>query len=424
MRGRCTWLAALFCVLLLAGTAAARVSLKFVTPAWQPEMVDEIEDVVAEWNAANPGIHIELVWVPWENINDYLLTSFQAGQAPDLFHQDAVMCYEYGLLGYAEPLNAYIDAATWDDITERSWEEVADPQGLIYGIPFLQETQVIFYNRAMFREAGLEVPEDGMLTWQQLREYAQILTRRDARGNVTTWGLMAPLEQRLWWCLVAQNGGRVLREGDDGRWFVDIDDAAKEAIRFYIDLVIVDQVMSREILSYDFMSLLAGFRDGRYAMFSFGCWVRQWLEMVGRKQLDWGMLWVKGPVRNVTEADPQAVGIYVGSKHKDEAAQFLRFFTNTENQVRLAKADWLFPTRSSALERPEFRSAEFQWDVAYQWLPYAEDVKPQMFGILAWEWQSFIPQIELVILGRQTLESALQAATVQGNQFLRRMGLQ
>lgn len=425
MRRSIRFLAATGLLIALAAVSGyAVVNLQFLTPAWQSDTVDCVEEIVAEWNAAHPNIQVEIVWVAWENIDDFLLTSFQGGRAPDVFHEDSVMCYEYGMMGYAEPLDGYLDAQTVADIPEKTWAGVRDEDGNTYGVPFLQETLVLFYNQKMFDEAGIVPPDDGLITWDELRDYSLRLTKRDASGEVTTWGLLAPLEQRLWWCLVGQNEGNVLVEHADGTWHVEIDDAAREAVGFYTDLITADHVMPKEVLSYDFMSLLQGFKTGKYAMFSFGCWVRSWINRLTRNQLDWGMLQVKGPKQTVTEADPQALGIYAGSSHKKEAAEFLAFFTNTENQVRLALADWLFPVRESALARPEFQAEENQWDVAYQWLQYAEDVKPHMFGFFAWEWQSFIPQIELVILGSQDLDTALQAATEQGNAFLRRMGLQ
>ncbi len=407
-----------------AAVSAGAVTLQFLTPAWQDDTVEAVEEIVDEWNAARPDIQVEIVWQAWENIDDYLLTSFQAGQGPDVFHEDSVMCYEYGMLGYAEPLNGYLDAATLADTPQQSWTGVSDDQGNIYGVPFLQETLVVFYNQAMFDAAGITPPADGLVTWDELRDYAQRLTKRDASGQTTTWGLLAPLEQRLWWCLVAQNGGQVLVKHDDGTWHVEIDDAARQAIEYYTNLVTVDRVMPEDVLSYDFMSLLQGFKTGKYAMFSFGCWVRSWINRLTQNELEWGMLQVKGPVRNVTEAGPQGISIYSGSRYKAQAAEFLLYFTNTENQARLALADWLFPVRQSALARPEFQTEEDQWAVAYQWLPYAEDVKPHMFGFFAWEWQSFIPQIELALLGSVSLDEALRGATTQGNDFLRRMGLQ
>lgn len=402
---------------------SSAADLQFLTPAWQGDTVKEIRAIVGEWNGAHPDIQVEILSQAWENIDDFMLTSFQGGQAPDLFHQDSVMCYEYGLMGFVEPLNDYLEDEILSDIPDKFWSGVSNGD-TIYGVPFLQETLVIYYNKTMFTDAGIQLPEDGMITWEQLREYAIQLTVRDTADTVTTWGLLSPLEQRFWWVLIEQNEGQVLRQYENGTWHVEIDDAAREAIGFYTDLIVADKVMSEEVLSYDFMSLIQGFKTGKYAMFSYGCWVRSWIARLARGALDWGMLQVKGPEEDVTEADPQSIGIYSGSPHKDEAAQFLEFFTNTENQARLAYADWLFPTRQTALDRPEFQSEEDQWNVAYQWLPYARDVKPHMFGFFAWEWQSFIPQIELVILGKQDLESALESATVQGNQFLRRMGLQ
>jgi multiple sugar transport system substrate-binding protein len=408
--------------LLVGGTAVA-VQLQFLSPAWQSATVKEVRAIVSEWNEAHPDIQVEIISQAWENIDDFMLTSFQGGQAPDLFHQDSVMCYEYGLMGFVEPLNDYLEDEILSDIPDKFWSGVSNGD-TIYGVPFLQETLVVYYNKTMFADAGIQLPEDGMITWEQLRDYALQLTVRDASGDVTTWGLLSPLEQRLWWVLIEQNEGQVLSQHDDGTWHVDINDSAREAIAFYTDLIVTDKVMSEEVLSYDFMSLLQGFKTGKYAMFSYGCWVRSWITRLAGNQLDWGMLQVKGPKQNVTEADPQSIGIYSGSSYKDEAAQFLAFFTNTENQARIAYADWLFPTRQTALARPEFQSEENQWNIAYQWLPYARDVKPHMFGFFAWEWQSFIPQIELVILGNQSLDTALVNASLQGNQFLKRMGLQ
>lgn len=410
-------------LLMLVGTAIWAADLQFVTPAWQGDTVKEIKAIVREWNDANPDIQVEILWQAWENLDDFMLTSFQAGVAPDVFHQDSVMCFEYGLMGYAEPLNAWLPDETLADTPETSWADVSH-RDTIYGVPFLQETLVIFYNKALFQAAGITVPEDGLITWDQMLEYAQRLTQRNEQGAVTTWGLLAPVEQRLWWVLVEQNEGHVLVEHEDGTWHVEIDDNAREAIGFYTDLVTEYGVMPQEVLSYDFMTLLQGFRNGTYAMFSFGCWVRNWVTMVTRGEIDWGMLQLQGPRRNVTEADPQAIGIYSGSPNKQDAVAFVEYFTSTENQIRLALADWLFPVRETALADPRFQTEENEWALAYSWLEYAEDVKPHMFSFFAWEWQSFIPQMELVILGNEDLEAALAEATVQGNQFLRRTGLQ
>ncbi|MCK5247819.1 extracellular solute-binding protein, partial [Candidatus Bipolaricaulota bacterium] len=124
--------------LLVGGTAAA-VQLQFLTPAWQSDTVKEVRAIVTEWNEAHPDIQVEIISQAWENIDDFMLTSFQGGQAPDLFHQDSVMCYEYGLLGYVEPLNDYLEDEILSDIPDKFWSGVSNGD-TIYGVPFLQET--------------------------------------------------------------------------------------------------------------------------------------------------------------------------------------------------------------------------------------------------------------------------------------------
>jgi len=119
---------------------------------------------------------------------------------------------------------------------------VKDDDGNIYGVPFLQETLVIFYNKALFAApASCRRRRDGDVDRApRLRDPADNAERSGAGHDV---GLMAPFEQRLWWCLVEQNEGNVLVRHEDRTWHVEIDDAAREAIEFYMNLATVDGVM-------------------------------------------------------------------------------------------------------------------------------------------------------------------------------------
>ncbi|MGA9042326.1 MAG: extracellular solute-binding protein, partial [Terriglobales bacterium] len=49
---------------------------------------------------------------------------------------------------------------------------------------------MINYNRSLFKEAGVEYPKDW--TWEQFREVAKKLTKRDAAGNVLQYGYEVP----------------------------------------------------------------------------------------------------------------------------------------------------------------------------------------------------------------------------------------
>jgi multiple sugar transport system substrate-binding protein len=419
-----TGIAALCLIICLSPWMAAGepVTIQYYTLAWQPGVVKAVRETVKEWNEANPDIQVEIVWGSWAAANEFLLTSFLGGNAPDIFHQDAVMCYEYGVLGFAEPLNAYLSDEALTDVPRWMWESASDYDGVMYGYPFLVETHAVFYNRSLFQEAGIEVPENSEISWEQLVDYAQRLTKRDEAGEVTTWGLMASVMEKFPWMLVTQNGGQIVHRRDDGTWYVEVDDAAREALEYYCDLVTEWKVMAPEAISSDYTYLMSGFSQERYAMIIFGCWNRRIL--VQWDNVDWGMLHLKGPVNNITSGGPQAHGMWAGSEHKEEAALFLDFISSREHLVEIAYPDWIFPARISAQADPRFVQEKYQWDLASSWLEYAADVLPRMPTIIAFDMRVIVPELEQVMLGRKSFDDAIDAIEEKGNEYLQKTGLQ
>ena len=61
-------------------------------------------------------------------------------------------------------------------------------EGKLWSVPFQRSTAVMYYNKAAFAEAGLD-PEAFPKTWAQLQVAAAKLTKRDATGRVTRWGV-------------------------------------------------------------------------------------------------------------------------------------------------------------------------------------------------------------------------------------------
>ncbi|MFC2082954.1 ABC transporter substrate-binding protein [Candidatus Bipolaricaulota bacterium] len=402
---------------------AEPVTIQYYTLAWQPGVVKAIQRISREWNEANPDIQVDVVWGSWTSVNEFLLTSFLGGEAPDIFHTDAVMCYEYGALGFGAPLNGYLTEDARADVSQWMWDSASDYEGNIFGYPFLVETHVIFYNRTLFRNAGIEVPENSEISWDQLIDYSQRVTARDESGEVTTWGLMAPVSwEKFPWMLVAQNGGNIVSRQDDGTWVVDVDDAAREALSYYCDFVTRWDVMSTEAISNDYTTLVSAFSQEQHAMVVFGCWNRRILALWDT--VDWGMLHLTGPVNNITSGGPQAHGIWAGSPHKEEAALFLDYISSGQNSIDIAYPDWVFPARTSLQSDPRFMAEENQWDLAQGWLDYAIDIWPTMPTIIAFDMRVVVPELEQVILGNKSLDDAIDAMEKNGNEYLQQVGLQ
>ncbi len=83
-----------------------------------------------------------------------------------------------------------LDAAgkTWVDGFYPAFLANSRVDGKLWSVPFQRSTAVMYYNKAAFSEAGLD-PEAFPKTWAQLEAAAAKLTKRDASGRVTRWGV-------------------------------------------------------------------------------------------------------------------------------------------------------------------------------------------------------------------------------------------
>ena len=63
--------------------------------------------------------------------------------------------------------------------------------GKTYGIPFQRSTPVLYWNKEAFKDAGLD-PNKAPATWDEMVSFGKKLTKKDASGNVTQWGLRIP----------------------------------------------------------------------------------------------------------------------------------------------------------------------------------------------------------------------------------------
>ncbi len=84
--------------------------------------------------------------------------------------------------------------------------------GKLWSIPFQRSTAVMYYNKAAFAEAGLD-PEKFPRTWAELQAAAIKLTKKDAAGKVTRWGVkMAADTGNAQWTFgaLANQAGHVL----------------------------------------------------------------------------------------------------------------------------------------------------------------------------------------------------------------------
>jgi sn-glycerol 3-phosphate transport system substrate-binding protein len=108
--------------------------------------------------------------------------------------------------------------------------------GKTWGAPFQRSTVVLYWNKDLFKEAGLD-PDKAPATWAQQLEFAQKLTKADGSGGASQWGIQVPSSGFPYWLFqgFTTQAGTVLMNEEGNRTFYDKPEVV-EALTYWVDL--------------------------------------------------------------------------------------------------------------------------------------------------------------------------------------------
>jgi ABC-type glycerol-3-phosphate transport system substrate-binding protein len=341
------------------------VKLKFLSLAWQKDSLAANKRLVAEWNKANPNIQVQYVQGSWDNVNDQLVTSFQGGDPPDVIHDDSSALASFAGQGYLADLTKLIPAGLKNDIPPAAWGTATfagqggGDEG-VYGVPFLQESQVILANKKMLDQAKVPVPTiANPWTWDQYQQISKKLTVGKRYG--VAWALKAPVNRVL---NLALNFGGTFFQTSGGKTTVKVGPQEREVLQRIHDQLYKDRTADPSTLGMGTADPLPGFYAGRYATMPASIFMRQQVAEQAPKNFQWVTIPpLKGQSTQVG-AISQTLSVAADSKHPKEAVTFISWFLNGRHQVELAKGDWLIPTSQTAAKDPSLTTPKDGWDVA------------------------------------------------------------
>ncbi|MEV8321435.1 extracellular solute-binding protein [Streptomyces sp. NPDC059900] len=171
---------------------------------------DQWDGLVGAFEKAHPTIKIALERVPFDKLDRTLARRVKDGNAPDIAQSNV-------FAPYAEDDQLYGASDLFDIRTEadftRSYAEAGSVKHIQYGIPFLASTPRLFYNTALFKQAGIS---GAPTSWDELRAAAQALK---GIGVKTPYGLQlgpeAAEDETLSWLLADEGGYAALAGGYD-----------------------------------------------------------------------------------------------------------------------------------------------------------------------------------------------------------------
>src|SRR5688500_4585596 len=98
--------------LLMSGTALAQTTLSLVEVITSPERTETLKEIVAGYEAANPGVTVEITSLPWGEAFEKFATMVSAGETPDVVEMPDRWLALYANNGKLENLEPYLE--TWE----------------------------------------------------------------------------------------------------------------------------------------------------------------------------------------------------------------------------------------------------------------------------------------------------------------------
>ncbi|WP_433260759.1 ABC transporter substrate-binding protein [Actinosynnema sp. CS-041913] len=368
-----------------------------------------LEELVETFNRTHPGVRVEMNVMPWDVLFQKMPAAYNAGRGPDLAAFETVRIAMYASRGFLGAVDDWYTAAS--AALHQHAAEATRYDGKRYGLPFTFTPTLLFYNRKLFREAGLD-PDRPPTTWPEWQDHALRLTKfTEGSDTPSQFGLAIPDHQsvQIWPILLWGNGGDILSA--DGRRPAVDDPATVEAVRTWADLIATRKVSPIGLSGPEADKL---FETGKAAMEIVGPWMTAGFTKAG---VDYGVAMVPaGPKRQVTMAASTtlALSATADATTRRAAGEFFAFWTSPETQQRWS-AGTGFPTVRTDVKPQNAQAAVFDRHAgaAVVLLPGVPEYQKIYTEILE-------PAIQRVEHGEASAEEAMSRAAEQIRPLLAR----
>lgn len=400
--------------------------LKFLSLAWQIDAVEAVQDATVDWNRLHPEQTVEFIQGSWNAIHDYLITGFETGDIPDIFHYESAIVVDFALRGYLADLSPYISDELRNDILPVDWASVTRSSGEVVGIPFINESFLVLYNQDLLEQAGISAPSfEEPWTWDDLSHAAQKLTLDVNSDGVTDqWGLAMGLRRSANFIMnhSIAFGGSFFYEDENGNLETRVGEPERDLLGRISDMLYKDKTMSPSSVGKTGTEMIPGFLSGNYAMLvGIGSWARQQVVENAAEGFRWSVM---PPMKAKTQAmglNTQTLSVPKSCTRQAQAMEFIEFLLSSENMTRLAASDWMMPTRKSSLANPIFQEEENGWKVVTESAQYlSAGPWVGLPGYIEWKSRVANPVFQEFFAGRLTLDETAARIEKESNSVLAR----
>lgn len=339
------------------------------------------------------------------------------GTLPDIITFDAPNTWNYAENGILADITDLIAEETQSDFFEISKNTY---NGKLYGLPIQESSAGIYYNKAIFRSAGLlseveNMTVDNAWTMTQFESICNRLKGKcDLPVDLQLYNANDEMATYLLYPFILAGGGTFL--SSDGMTATGYFDSAATIAAF-------DRLrnwVNNGYTSFDASNV--GFYTGRIAMYLSSGWSipeirNQYTQELGN---DWGILpYPKGDTGVAASATGSwSFGMTTQCATPEKAAVVLEWLVSTDSSVAITDATGMIPARRSAVEEKGYTEGSPEY-VLYDQLNKTGKTRP---GTIAYpEFSSrFRAVINQIREGTQTTSVIVSGQAAQLQEYLGR----
>jgi multiple sugar transport system substrate-binding protein len=405
-----TWIAPAAAGLALAlgapSAVQAQTEVRVVLSYYSAQTGPIFEAIAKEFEAKNPDIDIQIEVVSWDNLEQKLTTDVAGGTAPDISIIGTRWLAGYVKEGIAEPLDRYMAP----EFKAKFIDTFMSPSvfdGETYGLPVAASARAMYYNKAMFEQAGITAPP---ATWNELKAAAaKIAVLGD---DIYGFGLQGKEIETdaYWYYALWTHGGELLVDGKSGI----ASEAGINAASLYKSMI-DDGLTQPGVTGYSREGLQDLFKQGRLGILLTGPWLRGQLKDEA-PDIDYGIAPIPEGTTKATYGVTDSIIMFASSEVNDDAWKFLEEAAFTDHWRReFTLKEGFLPVFKSVAEDPFFAD-DPQLAAFTSMLPYAK------FAPIIPNWEEMADAttraLQQIYLGEAAPEPALGEAAARIDELL------
>jgi len=393
------------------GAQSAEWVEDIVIPQFEKEMKDKSIDVEVE--ALPSGVSPE----DWKM---QFVLDVKGGIGPDVAWIDLFWVPEFAEANLILPLNEYVEEwPIWDEFYEPA-KEAGSHKDNIYAIMYGSDVRMIYYNKELFKKAGIAFPWQPY-SWDGLLTTARIIKEKlpgviPLQINAGTDMGEATTMQGLYMVLLGA-GGR-LYNWDTDKWIID-SPMLRDTLDFYKTVYIDEKLGDAEmqLTAQSRNKTFEAFQQDKIAMLVEGTWFYSSViapsgsvPMPDRdERVDWAAMPGKGTLGTPTFAcisGGTGFAVSPNSENADLAFELIKTALRTDVLVELFNKKPFSPIYQEFVELPEVMSEKFIAETSEALMPYTtiRPAKPE-YPEISYQAQLLTEQIVMGVSPEMALDN-------------------